>query len=245
MRQCHSENLPHPKGKFAYVLDLKHIAANPKLVRPFQPTNSKLWNLIAAGDMPPDDARAGPLNDSEKQLIRTWIEAGSPAPLTPASLVGASPGSSDVPHPPIGIRMLRLIGKLHVLVVHFPIALLAAAAAAESWWIWRGRLGISSVVRFCVLTGAAGAVAAGLLGWLHASYGGFGADSAGVLFLHRWLGAAAALGAIATAAVCEWNILRARRSLLFRATLFTSAALVGAAGHFGGLMVYGNDFFRW
>src|SRR5205823_4006820 len=143
--------------------------ANPKLVVRFQPDASKLWRLIEDGDMPPDEAKAGPLNDSEKQLIHVWVEAGAPAPLTAA---GAAPTAAplpdlpDAPAPPVVARVLRLLGKLHVPAVHFPIALLAAAAAAESWRIWKGRLGTSTVVRFCVLLGAAGAVVAGALGWI-------------------------------------------------------------------------------
>jgi uncharacterized membrane protein len=138
-----------------------------------------------------------------------------------------------------------LLGKLHVLVIHFPIALIAAAAIAESIWIFQRRPGMSPAVRFCVLLGAAGAVVAAVLGWIHASYGGFGADAGHDLMLHRWLGTAATLGAVLAAVASEWDAFVGRRSLLFRGVLFASAAVVGAAGHFGGMLVYGSDFFRF
>lgn len=243
--ECHSPKLSHPKGKFGFVLDLRRVASSPKIVVPFHPGASKLWKKIDDGDMPPDDASAGPLTDREKQTIRAWIEAGAPAPLT-AGPAEMSLASSD-PAPPatMAMRVLRVLGKLHVLVVHFPIALLAAAAMAESWWIWKRRAGISPVVRFCAAFGALGAVVAGVLGWIHASLGGFGADTGQALMLHRWLGTGAAAGAILTAMAGEWDAFRHRRSLLFRGVLFASALLVGAAGHFGGMIVYGSDFFRF
>ena len=78
--QCHSASLPRPKGKFGYVLDLPRIAANPRLVVPSDAAHSKLWQKIEEGDMPPDDAKAGPLSDAQKLTIRAWIEAGAPAP---------------------------------------------------------------------------------------------------------------------------------------------------------------------
>ncbi|HSU65767.1 MAG TPA: hypothetical protein VLJ39_02745 [Tepidisphaeraceae bacterium] len=242
--ECHSPGLSHPKGKFGYVLDLSRVAANPKIVVRFDPAASKLWKQIEDGDMPPDDAEAGPLTDPQKRLIHLWVEAGAPAPLTAQiDPVVASEPLVVAPQSML-TRTLRMIGKLHVLIIHFPIALLAAAAIAESWRIWTGRKGQSPVVRFCVLTGAAAAIVAAAVGWIHASYGGFGADSSQALMLHRWLGTAAGIGAVVTAAACEWDVLRERRTVLFRGILFASAAMVGAAGHFGGMLVYGADFFR-
>jgi hypothetical protein len=38
---------------------------------------------------------------------------------------------------------------------------------------------------------------------------------------------------------------RQQRSWLFRGLLWIGAMLVGAAGHFGGLLVHGEDFFTW
>ena len=41
---CHGPDLRKPRGKFGYVLDLGRVAANPKLVVPGQPAESKLLN---------------------------------------------------------------------------------------------------------------------------------------------------------------------------------------------------------
>jgi hypothetical protein len=102
--------------------------------------------------------------------------------------------------------------------------------------------GISPVVRFCIFFGAAGALAAASLGWIHAPSSGY---AAGAVRLHRWVGVAATTGTILAAALSESDVRRGRRSLLFRATLFATALLIGATGHLGGSLVYGDDFLRW
>lgn len=249
--QCHSAGLVRPKGKFGYVLDLARVAANPRLVVPSDVAHSKLWQQIDEGDMPPDDAKAGPLSDSEKQIVRSWIEAGAPAPPAAVQQAALIETQSAMTPPVSGHglsvfrRVLRLAGKLHVLVIHFPIALIAAAAGMESWWILRRRRGTSPVVRFCVYFGAAGAAIAAVLGWLHAPFSGYESSAAGALLLHRWLGVAAAAGAMVVAGLSGLDELRGRRSLIFRAALFATALLIGITGHLGGTLVYGDDFFRW
>ena len=147
---------------------------------------------------------------------------------------------------PLIPRTLRWLGQFHILVIHFPIALLLAAAAGEMWSMRRGARDSSPAVeRFCVLLGAAGAVLAAALGWLHADFGGYGAGSGRILVLHRWVGTAAALCALATALLSERDAYRQQRSRLFRITFWTGNLLIAAAGHFGGTMVHGDDFLNW
>jgi hypothetical protein len=141
--------------------------------------------------------------------------------------------------------MLRWLGKWHILVIHFPIALLTAAAAAEAWSAWRRLRTPWPPVRFCVLLGAAGAVAAAALGWLHADVGGAGHAARQLLALHRWLGTAAAALSLGVVALSEWDVRCGKRSWLFRAALWAGAVLVGAAAHLGGSLVHGEDFFAW
>jgi uncharacterized membrane protein len=234
--ECHSADLPHPKGKFGYVLDLPRVAANPKLLVPHHPEKSKLWKLIADGDMPPDNARAGPLTGREMTAVREWIEAGAP-PAQHAS------GPREQQRPPsFAIRLSEWLARFHVVVVHFPIALLLAAALAEAAIMLRRATELASSARFCVRLGAAGAVAAAALGWARAGFGAYRGDGGVTLALHRWVGIAACLCAV-VAAVLSFQ--RRPTGRLFRATLFGSAALVGLAGHLGGLTVYGDAYFRW
>src|SRR5712671_3056872 len=64
---CHGPNLPKPRGRFGYVLDLARIAANPEMVVPSSPDESELWELVRRGEMPPDDSPTGPLSEKEKE----------------------------------------------------------------------------------------------------------------------------------------------------------------------------------
>ena len=77
--ECHGSDLPRPKARFGYVLDLERLAGNAHLVVPFKPDESKLWKLVHDEEMPPEYAKAGSLTNEQKEVIRTWIESGSPA----------------------------------------------------------------------------------------------------------------------------------------------------------------------
>ena len=140
-------------------------------------------------------------------------------------------------------RLGRLIGKFHVLVVHFPIALLLEAVLAELLSMWRKQRTPSSVVRFCVLLGAAGAVSAAGLGWLHAAFSAAGPRQ--ILFIHRWLGTLAAAWSVETVLLSERDARSQRRSKTFRIVLFLGAGLIGLAAHFGGTLVFGLNYFKW
>jgi hypothetical protein len=246
--QCHGAHLRKPKGKFGYVLDLARVSANPKMVVPSRPEESKLWQSVRDDEMPPEDAKAGPLAGEQKEVIRAWIESGALPDRTPAA---SSPGSlpsgestADAAGLSPGKRLLSWLGKFHVMVAHFPIGLLLAAAAGELWFAWRGVCPPAPAVRFCVLLGAVGAVAAAVLGWLHAA-NGYGASSPGVLAFHRWAGTALALWAVAVVACSELDARRGKRGRWFRLLLFCGVLLVAVTGHLGGTLVHGEDFFDW
>jgi mono/diheme cytochrome c family protein len=257
--ECHGRGLSRPRAAL-YLHELGQLAANPEWVVPHEPEKSYLWTLIRNDDMPAKGAKAGPLNAEEKEIIRAWIAAGAPAPASsaspPVSPLSASrplestgtvtptpPPNPPPTPPPLLTRLFAWFGRFHILVIHFPIALLAAASLAEAIAAWRGSRIPSPTVRFCVLLGTTSAIAAVALGWLHADVGGFGSASTSILTVHRWLGSIAGLGATAIAAVSERESRRGRRSTSFRIALWTGACVVAATAHFGGLMVHGNSFF--
>src|SRR5579863_6154391 len=246
---CHGPNLARPRGRFGYVLDLARVAGNPEMVVPSTPDESELWELVRRGEMPPEDSPTGPLTEQQKETIHDWIKAGAPAESTrtesteaePVSSVAADPAeTSQASAPPSLIKsVLRRVGPFHLVVVHFPIALLIAAAVAEFWSIIvRSRVPAPSV-RFCVLLGAVSAMAAASFGWIHAANGhGLGAPQ--ILGLHRLIGTTAAGWAVAALFISERDERCGVRSLWFRIWLFLGALLVAAAGHFGGTLVHGD-----
>ena len=240
--ECHGPQVERPKGGVS-LHDLRQLATNTDVVAPGSPEKSALWEVIQNGEMPPSYARAGPLSEKEKEAIHSWI-----ASLPPGDPVSTSSNTvSPAPPPPAREQqsIFGWLGRFHILVIHFPIALLAAAAFGEFIAALRGTSIPQSAVRFCVLLGAAGAVVAVALGWLHADIGGHGSAASGVLGLHRWLGTIAGLCAVAIALVSERDWQRGRRSVLFPVLLWSGTLLVAATAHFGGLMVHGDHFFDW
>src|ERR1700722_17056935 len=85
---CHGPDLPKPKGRFGYVLDLRRVAENPEMVIPLRPTESELWVLVQRDEMPPSDSPHGPLPPEQKEVIRAWISGGAPDayPIAPDSM---------------------------------------------------------------------------------------------------------------------------------------------------------------
>ena len=144
-------------------------------------------------------------------------------------------------------RTIRWAGRFHPMVVHFPIGLLVAALLAEILRMVTGRPWLGGAARFCVLLGAAGAVAAAALGWAHAAFAGYAGDMAATLLTHRWLGTSVALWAVTTAGISEAAIRSGGDGWqrLYRAMLVVGAVLVGLTGHFGGVLVYGASYYLW
>jgi uncharacterized membrane protein len=138
--------------------------------------------------------------------------------------------------------VLRRLGPLHVILVHFPIALLIAAAAREGWSVWKHRSHLDPAVQFCVCLGAVAAVATAGLGWQFARDGA-GAGMPMTLGWHRWLGTATAGAAAVTAALAARDRRHGMRGWGFRMALLVTTVLVAATGHLGGVLVFGDDFF--
>jgi mono/diheme cytochrome c family protein len=239
--ECHGAELDRPKGGVS-LHDLGKLAINSDLVVPGRPQKSALWEVIKNEEMPPSYARAGLLSKEEKEAIRSWIESLPPGAQTPASPNTISPAVAPARQQQ---SIFGWLGRFHILVIHFPIALLAAAALGESMAAARRTSIPQPAVRFCVLLGAAGAVAAVALGWLHVDIGGQGSAASGVLGLHRWLGTLAGWCAVTMALVSERDNRRGQRSLLFRVLLVSGTLLVVATAHFGGVMVHGAHFLDW
>jgi uncharacterized membrane protein len=126
--------------------------------------------------------------------------------------------------------------------VHFPIALVLIAAIAELASLTTRFPGWHTVAVANIRAGAAFAVASAGAGWLLASSRIVEASPG--LEWHRWLGLAAGVAAVAAALGASDMNQSPRRRWLYRVALFSAAALVAVAGHFGARLVWGADFLR-
>jgi mono/diheme cytochrome c family protein len=235
---CHGPDLPKPKGRFGYVLDLPRVAGNPEFVIPSKPDESELWVLVSKGEMPPADSAAGPLSPAEKAAVRDWIAAGAPDSTEPEG-----PTAGAVVSPPTS-RLVNWVGKFHLLLLHFPIALMLAAGLGELVAASKGVRVPSPAVQFCLALAALAAVPTVVLGWLHAAAGN-GVGSPQLLTAHRWLGTAAGVWLVGTTLAARRDALRGKRGRGTRFALAVGVALVAAVAHVGGLIAHGSDFFDW
>src|SRR5258706_138354 len=120
---------------------------------------------------------------------------------------------------------MTLMGRLHPLLVHFPIALILIAAVAE-------------LVAMATRLAEWRAVAV----WLLAS--SRIVEASPLLERHRWLGTYAAIVAMG-AALTTGRVVdspSSRRAWVYRVAVFCAAGLVGIAGHLGAVLVWGADF---
>jgi uncharacterized membrane protein len=138
---------------------------------------------------------------------------------------------------------MALTGRLHPLILHFPIALVIAAAVAEVAAILTNYRAWHIVAVANIRAGAVCAAAAAATGWLLASSTVVGDVRA--LEWHRWMGTAATV-AIVGAALTTAGAKRQSPTLrwLYRIALVWAAMLVGVAGHLGAMLVWGAEFLR-
>ena len=247
---CHGPELPRPKGKFGYVLDLKRVAANPDYVIPGEPEKSELYKMVRDDEMPGDDAKVPPLTSGEKEVVKQWIVAGAPVTMAP-SVVKAPPSSSLADKPiaslPTWKRAIRWLGRFHPVSTHFPVALMYVAVLAEGFAWWTRRETWMQTIRFLVVLGALGAVAAASLGWINAAFTNYVGSSAMILKYHRWLGTFTAgwtviCAGLAVARECREGSPDRQR---FRGALLIGGLLVGVSGFLGSALIFGLDHYAW
>lgn len=141
--------------------------------------------------------------------------------------------------------VIRLLGRFHPLVIHFPIAFLLVAAAMEVVGMLWKRLFYPEAQYVCLTVGAAGALVAAPLGWADAASLRFGPEDTLALGLHRWLETSVAASSIAIwllgARLRTGSMPRFHRT--FQVLLLAAAAALGIGAHFGGILVYGHDYY--
>jgi uncharacterized membrane protein len=138
------------------------------------------------------------------------------------------------------------IGKFHVLLVHFPIALGLAAAVADLLWVVTRRMLFRQAAVYCLAGTFMAAPFVVITGYLHLGALHPAPDVADVAEDHEHAGFAT-LGIVigATAARVVWR--RTQNKWVLRLYGVLMAALVvsvSIAGHLGGLLAFGVDYLQ-
>jgi len=142
-------------------------------------------------------------------------------------------------------QLIHWLGNFHPPSVHFPIALITAAAVAELLGMATRNPLFDAISRFCICLGTLTAVPAGILGWF---LGGFRlTDASWVMMSHRWLGTStvACSGLLLVLSELSRSPDRRRTRICFRGTLILAVLLVSVTGFLGGAVVFGLNHYRW
>lgn len=106
----------------------------------------------------------------------------------------------------------QFFGRLHPLIVHFPIALLVVALLLEVIGFRKGNHELRKATNILLLAGAASAVIAVAFGWLLEAQKQYTGD---LLTVHKWTGIATAALAIFTLLIHQRKRLAGRTAKMF------------------------------
>ena len=133
------------------------------------------------------------------------------------------------------------LGRLHPLIVHFPISLLIIAALLELISLRNFQSKYRAGISLLVLIGSLSAIISAAFGYQLAQEQG---TSGSTLDLHQQLGIATAFLSALLLFVLRRVSKKIQKSqiLIFRSLLFLAAIGVSLTGHFGGSLTHGEDF---
>lgn len=151
----------------------------------------------------------------------------------------------DFPLPAVALILdfwlWQFLGRLHPLIVHFPIGLLLVALLLEAFTINKKNSELRSGISILLYIGGASAVLAAVFGWLLESQDQYSGE---ILNFHKWSGIITAVLATITVMIHRrmyraqaWQLLRS-----YRAALIITVVGVSVAGHFGASLTHGPDF---
>lgn len=182
--------------------------------------------IEATAQLPPDGNAADP------------APGGKIAVSTHSSMAESMGDVGDrAPMPPL-VRFLDWLGRLHPVIVHFPIAFFPAALFTAI--VGRRRAAFGKPVQFLVIAGGIIAPIAAILGWLDA----MSADPDPLLTVHRWLGTAIGIGGFSLAA-WAWRKPGQDRGTAMIAGLAVITVAIVVQGWYGGALVHGIDHLDW
>ena len=199
-------------------------------------------------------ASANAHEKKKKHPEQVALNSQMTASASPAANAGATPGTVasqddhmagmmeemelDRSSMSTGERLLNWLGRLHPVIVHFPIAFFPGALFTAI--VGHRRPAFAAPVQFLVVAGGIIAPIAAALGWL----GAVGVDPDPLMTVHRWLGTAIGIVALPLG-IWAWRKPAQVRGMGMIVALSIVTAAIVVQGWFGGAMVHGMDHMSW
>lgn len=135
----------------------------------------------------------------------------------------------------------QLLGRMHPLIVHFPIGVLVVAFLLELLTVGGKRSELRAGIRWLVYIGAGSSLIAVFVG-LMLAYGANYPET--TLNLHQWSGIVTAVAALIAAGLLYRadSSGRTKDLNIYRGTLGLTVLLLTFAGHFGASLTHGSDY---
>ncbi len=150
------------------------------------------------------------------------------------SILNPLAAQTDEPAVASSFWLWTLLGRLHPMIVHFPIVLLVVALFLE-FLAWRRKSDYyAPAINILISTGAVSSVAAVVFGLLLANSGEYGGE---LLAFHQWTGIATMILALLT-----WFAYAQLSKPLQKVLLSLTVAGVIIGGHYGASLTHGEDY---
>ena len=136
--------------------------------------------------------------------------------------------------------IFHFFGKLHPLVVHFPIGLLVIGLFIELFTIGGKRQNLRPGLNWIIYIGSISAIISALFGWLLRSFGDYSGD---LVYFHQNMGIATAVLASVTALLLRYKMKNSSRSYIpYRLALTLTVIFLSITGHLGGDLTHGEGY---
>ena len=138
-----------------------------------------------------------------------------------------------------GQRLVSWLGRMHTMVIHFPIAMFIGAFGVELFGLWRRSRDYQHVAYVMLIVGALGAIVAAFLGWFAGGF--YLSDRNPILMTHRWLGTTIAVAGVILVLMAAASRRTPEKSrTLLLAVLGTMVVAISIQGFLGGTFMHGG-----
>ncbi len=136
--------------------------------------------------------------------------------------------------------MVMNIGKLHVVIVHFPIALAVCAVLADLLWLATRKDSFKNAGMYCLALAGIWALPVVITGLIKA----WGWQFGGIVTVHKYLGIASFVIAVLAAGIRLGCRQRMKKWWLagYCVLMLALAVCIALTGHYGGMLVHGQNF---